>query len=113
MKRHKLVAGWGVEMYKDEMINLHQLLIYLMKFLVENGVSKSYFEEYMKLGISPHHIHRTKAEHKYAIFLLASEISKVLSQSNEVVPRGVADRLNELAERCKWEMEKEVASAKI
>lgn len=94
-------------MYKDEMIHLHQLLVHLMRFFVENGVPKSYFEDYAKLGISPHHIHRTKAEHKYAVFVLASEISKVLSQSNEAVPRSAADRLIELAERCKWEIEKE------
>jgi hypothetical protein len=91
-------------MYKDELIHIHQLLIYLMKFLVDNGVSKSFFQEYYNLGISPHHIHRTKAEHKYAIFLLAHGISSVLAESNEIVPRSIAKRLGELAERCKVEV---------
>lgn len=91
-------------MYKDELIHLHQLLIYLMKFLTENGVSPTYFEDYQKLGISPHHIHRTKAEHKYAIFMLAWGISNVLAESVDVVPKSVANRLGELAERAKNEM---------
>jgi hypothetical protein len=91
-------------MYKDELIHIHQLLIYLMKFLVDNGVSKSFFDEYYSLGVSPHHIHRTKAEHKYAIFLLAHGISSVLAESNEIVPQSVAKRLGELAERCKVEV---------
>ncbi|MBI5253129.1 MAG: UPF0058 family protein [Euryarchaeota archaeon] len=91
-------------MYKDELIHLHQLLIYLMKFLIDNGVSKSFFEEYTNLGISPHHIHRTKAEHKYAIFVLASGISNVLAENNEIIPRSVANRLGELAKRCKSEI---------
>lgn len=88
-------------MYKDELIHLHQLLIYLMKFLIDNGVSKSFFEEYTNLGILPHHIHRTKSEHKYAIFVLAHGISNVLAENNEIIPRNVANRLGELATRCK------------
>lgn len=91
-------------MYKDELIYLHQLFIYLMNFLVDNGASKSFFEEYSRLGISPHHIHRTKAEHKYAIFVLSHGISTVLSENDEIVPRGIAKRLGELAERCKAEI---------
>lgn len=91
-------------MYKEELIYLHQLFIYLMKFLVDNGVSKEYFIEYTELGISPHHIHRTKAEHKYAVFLLASEISGVLAENNEIIPRGIAKRLKEIADRAKDEI---------
>jgi hypothetical protein len=92
-------------MYKDEMIHLHQLLVYLMRFFVDNGVSSSYFEDYMNLGVNPHHIHKTKSAHKYAIFLLAHGISNVLSEnSDEIVPRSVTTRLGELAERCKEEI---------
>lgn len=91
-------------MYKDELLHLHQLLIYLMKFLMDNGVSKNFFQDYHNLAISPHHIHRTKAEHKYAIFVLAHGISSVLAENNEIVPRSVAKRLGELAERCKSEV---------
>lgn len=91
-------------MYKDELIHLHQLLVYLMKFLVDNGVPRSFFEEYTNLSISPHHIHRTKSEHKYAVFMLAWSISQVLAENNEIIPRNVANRLGELAERCKRDM---------
>jgi len=91
-------------MYKDELIYLHQLFIYLMKFMIDNGVSKSFFEEYANLGISPHHIHRTKSEHKYAMFVLAHGISNVLAENNEIIPRSVANRLGELAKRCKSEV---------
>ncbi len=91
-------------MYKDELLHLHQLLIYLMNFLVDNGVSKDFFKEYKDLGISPHHIHRTKAEHKYAIFVLAHGISTVLAENNEIVPMSVAKRLGVLAKRCKTEL---------
>lgn len=88
-------------MYKDELIHLHQLLVYLMRFLVDNGVSSSDFDSYVNTGISPHHIHKTKSEHKYAIFLLSHGISNVLAENNEIIPKSVANRLGELAERCK------------
>ena len=88
-------------MYKEELIHLHRLLIYLMKFLIDNGVSKSFFDDYTMLNISPHHIHRTKAEHKYAIFILAWGISNVLAEDSDIIPRSVANRLREIAERCK------------
>ncbi len=91
-------------MYKDELIHLHRLLIYLMKFLIDNGVSKSFFKDYTALNISPHHIHRTKAEHKYAIFVLAHGISKVLAENSDIIPRSVANRLGEIAERCKGDL---------
>ena len=92
-------------MYKDELIHLHRLLIYLMKFLIDNGVKKSLFNEYTALNISPHHIHRTKAEHKHAIFVLAWRISNVLAKNSDIIPRSVASRLREIAERCKGDME--------
>jgi hypothetical protein len=91
-------------MYKDELIHLHRLLIYLMKFLIDNGVKKSLFKDYTALNISPHHIHRTKAEHKYAIFVLSSRISNVLAKNGDIIPRSVAERLGEIAERCKDDM---------
>lgn len=91
-------------MYKDELIHLHQLLMYLMRFLMDNGVPKSFFEEYTEIGISPHHIHKTKTEHKYAIFVLSSAISNVLSENSETVPRGATTRLKRLAQRCKRDM---------
>ena len=57
-------------MYKDEMIQLHQFLVYILKYLAENDQIKNDCSEYISLKISPHHIHKTKAEHKHAIFVL-------------------------------------------
>ncbi len=91
-------------MYKDELIHIHQLFIYLMKFLVDNGVSKSYFDEYTSLNISPHHIHKRKIEHKYAVLVLAAGISTVLAENEEIVPKSVASRLKDMAKRCKSEL---------
>ena len=65
-------------MYKDEMIQLHQFLVYILKYLAENDQIKNDCSEYISLKISPHHIHKTKAEHKHAIFVLCKIIAQVI-----------------------------------
>ncbi|MDI6643451.1 MAG: UPF0058 family protein [Methanobacteriaceae archaeon] len=92
-------------MYKDEMIQLHQFLVYILKYL-ENGYEiRMECDEYLGLNISPHHIHRTKAEHKYAIFVLSSAISEIIAKENsDTLPTNVVNGLSELAKRSKKEM---------
>lgn len=92
-------------MYKDEMIQLHQFLVYVLKYL-ENGYEiKMECEEYISLNISPHHIHRTKAEHKYAIFVLSSAISEIIAKENtDILPSNVVNGLSELAKRSRKEL---------
>jgi hypothetical protein len=92
--------------YKDELILIHQLLIYLMRFLTDIGASDSYFEGYKGLRISPHHIHRTKGEHKYAILLLAKGISEILSDK-ELAPINLSAGLEALAERCEEDVSRQ------
>jgi len=70
-----------------------------MKFLIENGIPKEHFSDYFDLGISPHHIHKTKYEHKKAVLLLAHKISKILSDNSGIIPSGVARKLENLWER--------------
>ncbi len=87
-------------MQKDELVQLHQVLIYLRKNLYNKygEIIEKYFEEYDDLKIYPHHIHRTKAEHIYAIFLLSSSIAKILSDYGDV-PRSVSSRLKDSSEK--------------
>ena len=89
-------------MYKDELIQLHQFLVYVLKYLktVEN-VNKEP-KEYLSLNISPHHIHRTKIEHKCAIFVLSAIISKIIFENgNDILPESVVSGLQDLAEKSK------------
>ena len=70
------------KMYKDELIQIHQFLVYVLKNLEDEYTVKDECKEYICLNISPHHIHRTKAEHKYAIFVLSTAISEVIANNN-------------------------------
>lgn len=92
-------------MYKDELIQLHQFLVYVLKYLEDGYEVKDECEEYFRLNISPHHIHRTKAEHKYAIFVLSELISDLVAKKNDgTTPSNVSNGLSELAKRSKKEL---------
>ncbi|HEY0196031.1 MAG TPA: UPF0058 family protein, partial [Methanobacterium sp.] len=58
------------------------------------------------LNISPHHIHRTKAEHKYAIFVLSNTISEVLAHNNGGMSSNISNGLSELVKRSRRELVK-------
>lgn len=92
-------------MYKDEMIQLHQFLVYVLKFLAENDQIKNDCSEYMMLNISPHHIHKTKAEHKHAIFVLCKIISTIIAEKDtESLPTNVCNSLADLVARSEKEL---------
>lgn len=88
-------------MHKDELIQIHQFLLYLCKFFQDNGVSKCYFEEYTRANIASHHIHKTKAEHKYAIFLLAKSIADALAAHSDLIPDKTLREFERLVARSK------------
>ena len=61
-------------------------------------------KDYLGLNISPHHINRTKAEHKYAIFVLSNTISQVLTNNNGGMSNNISNGLNELVKRSRKEL---------
>ena len=73
-------------MYKDEMIQM----------------------QYITLKISPHHIHKTKAEHKHAIFVLCKIISEIIAEREDnPIPENVRNSLSDLVKRSKAELHAE------
>ncbi len=69
-------------MQKDELIQLHSLLCQVKRFLETNEESgqNQAFEDYADLGVAPQHIHKSKTQHKKAVFLLGKEIAGVVAQ---------------------------------
>ena len=63
-------------MKKEELIHLHMLLAQLKKYCVETGLDCD-FSKYNDLGISPFQVHRSKEEHKQAIFVLGTELASM------------------------------------
>ena len=79
-------------MYKDEMIQLHQFLVYILKYLAENDQIKNDCSEYISLKI--------KAEHKHAIFVLCKIIAQVINEKDKnSIPDNVCNSLADLVKR--------------
>jgi hypothetical protein len=66
-------------MKKEELVHLHMLLAQLKKYCEENHLNCD-FSEYKGLGISPFQVHRSKEEHKRAIFVLVAELASMASK---------------------------------
>lgn len=85
-------------MQKDELIQMHTLLCQIKNHLQNTGVAElDSFEEYEQLGISPVHVHRSKGEHKRAIFLLGKELAHFASHGELSAPALVGNRFAALA----------------
>jgi hypothetical protein len=90
-------------LYKDEVIHLHLFLLYISRFLEDNGASRAYFKDYACLNISPNHIYKTKAEHRCAVLTLSKCISAALA-GHGIAPEGIPRRLEKFATRCRKEI---------
>jgi len=87
-------------MQKDELIQLHAFLLQL-KINLEDIIDDSdpqAFQEYNRLGISPHQIYRSKKEHQIAVFEISKGISKMLCKNNGSVFNKVHDGLQKISE---------------
>lgn len=77
-------------------------MVQMKKFFEDSGNSE--FSQYRSLDISPIQIHRSKAEHKHAIFVLGKEIASVMSEDDFSGPGRTSVRMQQLAERIVTEM---------
>jgi len=84
-------------MHKEELIQLHTLLVRVKSYFEENGLSTTEFDKYISLHIGPMHIHRSKAEHKHAIFILGNELATVMDEDEISGTGRISARMKELA----------------
>ncbi|MHB8584297.1 MAG: UPF0058 family protein [Thermoplasmatota archaeon] len=80
-------------MQKDELIQMHTLLCQIKNHFEEAGVPSSMFERYHRLGISPVHVHRSKTDHKRAIFVLGQELAAFISTGEFSGPARMSHRM--------------------
>jgi len=85
-------------MHKDELIQLHTLMAQMKSSLEEKGFTNA-FSAYDSLAISPVHVHRSKAEHKLAIFVLGNTLASVMSKDEFSGFGRTSERMKELATR--------------
>ncbi|MCX5853489.1 MAG: UPF0058 family protein, partial [Deltaproteobacteria bacterium] len=62
------------------------------------------FSQYNALKITPSHRHKSKTEHKYAIFVLGMEIADAMKDTDNMPSKGMSSRMKELADKSLIEM---------
>jgi hypothetical protein len=98
-------------MQKDELIQLHtflyQLRAHLEKIYENNGCE--FDRLYEKLEITPYQIHKSKREHKLAVFTLSKDIANILSTRNDDAGlEKIVNRLDQMTQRFMTNKEKEL-----
>ena len=97
-------------MQKDELIQLHTFL-YQMRTHIEQIFNNNGCDckNYEKLEITPYQIHKSKREHKLAVFTLSKDIADIISNNDsELGLDKIAGRLDQMANRFMTDKEKEL-----
>jgi len=90
--------------HKEELIQLHQML-YDVKTYLEILNPNLKFPQYLTLKITPSQQHKSKMEHKYAIFVLGTEIANAMKDVDYTSSSRISARMKELADKALKEME--------
>jgi hypothetical protein len=87
-------------MHKDELIQLHTLLCQVKHHFERSMNLQGRFKDYESYGVSPQHIHKSKLQHKKAVFLLGRDLAETLSGADEFSnAHKVGMRMAELAKK--------------
>lgn len=91
-------------MHKEELIALHQFM-FSIKENIEHENPGASFEQYNALKIHPSQVHKSKMEHKHAIFVLGEEIAEAMKEVEPSASKRIAARMSELARRTEKEID--------
>ncbi|WP_134670555.1 UPF0058 family protein [Halorussus marinus] len=67
-------------MKKQELIHLHGLLAEVGNYYEEEHSTEVDLEDYESLGVRPTSIHKSKTDHKAAVFAMAKSITSEMSE---------------------------------
>ncbi len=88
-------------MQKDEIIQLHMFLLQLrtqLENMMENDNSQA-FLFYDEMNILPQQVHKTKDEHKLAVFELSKGIANLLKENDYSISQQIHDNLERMCNR--------------
>ncbi|MFB6187943.1 MAG: UPF0058 family protein [Halobacteriaceae archaeon] len=85
-------------MHKDELLELHEHLLTIKQHFEENNdVDPEIFRPYDQLDVDPSHVHKSKSEHKHAVFVLGNALAKAMSEDEFSDAGRISKRMEELA----------------
>ena len=91
-------------MHKEELIRLHKIMAEIKDSFEEDDPEND-FSGYNILKIDPSQVHKSKMEHKHAIFILGLEIAEIMKDNEHSAPTRIAARMRELAQRTEKEID--------
>jgi len=86
-------------MHKDELLELHEHMVTIMEnFSDQEEVPDGLFSTYRELDIDPTDVHKSKSEHKHAVFVLGNSLAKAMSEDEFSSAGRIGKRMKELAD---------------
>ncbi|RJX50739.1 UPF0058 family protein [Halonotius pteroides] len=86
-------------MHKDELLELHEQMVLIMQYFREQeSVDGTLFDPYDELDVEPDHVHKSKSEHKHAVFVLGNALATAMSEDEFSNAGRVGKRMKELAD---------------
>jgi hypothetical protein len=86
-------------MHKDELLELHEHMVTIMEnFADQDEVPDDLFSTYHELDIDPSDVHKSKSEHKHAVFVLGHSLANAMSEDEFSSAGRIGKRMKELAE---------------
>ena len=92
-------------MHKDELLELHDQLIVIKRYFEDReDVEPEVFEAYEMLDVRPSHVHKSKSEHKHAVFVLGNALADAMSEDEFSNAGRLSKRMRELADDAKQKL---------
>jgi hypothetical protein len=86
-------------MHKDELLELHAKMVSIMgHFQDMDQIDSSVFDPYESLDVTPDDVHKSKSEHKHAVFVLGNALANVMSEDEFSDAGRIGKRMKELAD---------------
>jgi hypothetical protein len=86
-------------MHKDELLELHEQMLRIKEsFEHREEVEDGLFDAYDQLSVDPSHVHKSKSEHKHAVFVLGNALASAMSEDEFSSAGRVGKRMEELAD---------------
>ena len=86
-------------MHKDELLELHGQMVAIMDYFKrKEATDEGLFDAYESLDVSPDDVHKSKSEHKHAVFVLGNALATAMSDDEFSDAGRIGKRMQELAE---------------
>jgi len=86
-------------MHKDELLEPHEQMVAIMEyFRAQEDVDSTLFDPYDQLDVSPDDVHKSKSEHKHAVFVLGNALASAMSEDEFSDAGRISKRMEELAD---------------